>query len=86
MKLSAIAQRGSRKDFVDTYALGIEYRPLREMIGLYRRKYSVEDMVHVLYSLAYFDDAEQERMPKMVWKTDWRVIKETIQGWLREFG
>jgi len=37
-----------------------------------------------LYGLAYFDDAEQERMPKMFWNIDWKTIKKTIQGWIRD--
>ncbi len=81
MKLSAIAQRGSKKDFVDIYALGLEYVPLSRMLRLYQRKYAVQDIAHVLYGLAYFDDADKERMPKMRWDIDWKTIKETIQRW-----
>lgn len=33
--------------------------------------------------LAYFDDAENERMPAMLWDVDWKTIKRTIQGWLK---
>lgn len=84
MKLSAIAQRGSKKDFVDIYALGLKYLSLREMLRLYQQKYSVEDIAHILYGLSYFDDADKERMPKMFWNIDWRTIKKTIQGWVRE--
>jgi hypothetical protein len=84
MKLSAIAQRGAKKDFVDIYALGLNHRPLAEMLHLYERKYSVQNLSHVLYSLAYFDDAEKERIPRMLWRIDWRTIKRTIQEWVRE--
>lgn len=83
MKLSALAQRGSKKDFVDIYALGLKYIPLKDMIRLYQQKYSVKDVAHVLYGLAYFDDADRERMPKMYWDIDWRTIKKTLQGWLK---
>jgi hypothetical protein len=84
MKLSAIAQRGSKKDFADIYALGLRCFSLRDMIRLYQQKYSVEDIAPVLYGLAFFDDADKERMPKMFWDIDWRTIKKTIQGWVRE--
>jgi predicted nucleotidyltransferase component of viral defense system len=84
MKLAALTQRGSKKDFVDIYALGLRYQPLPVMLRLYRQKYSVEDTVHVLYGLAYFHDADKERMPRMLWDTDWRTIKKTIQRWVRE--
>lgn len=84
MKLSAIAQRGSRKDFVDLYALGTEHRPLAELLELYRRKFEVQEIGHLLYSLVYFDDAERERMPKMLWDVEWPAVRERIEGWVRE--
>ncbi len=83
MKLSAIAQRGSRKDFVDLYALGHTGFHLKDMLDWYRQKFGVEDIGHLLYALAYFDDAETERMPRMIWKVDWKGIKTTIEGWVR---
>lgn len=84
MKLSALAQRGAKKDFVDIYALGSRHISLKEMIELYQEKYRVKDIGHVLYGLTYFDDADQERMPGMKWKIDWRTIKRTIQTWMKE--
>jgi hypothetical protein len=84
MKLSALAQRGSKKDFMDIYALGLKYFHLRDMLSFYQRKYSVKDIAHILYGLAYFDDADKERMPKMLWDTDWRTVKRTIRGWIKK--
>ena len=79
MKLSAVAQRGSKKDFVDLYALIREGFSLQDMLSWYQEKYEISDVGHVLYALAYFDDAEVERMPQLLWKTDWKQIKKTIQ-------
>jgi len=84
MKLSAIAQRGSRKDFVDLFALAMEHRQLADLLELYRRKFEVQEVGHILYSLVYFEDAETERMPKMLWDVEWFVVRERIQGWVRE--
>lgn len=84
MKLSAIAGRGSRKDFVDIFALGTAFRPLPELLGAYQRRYDVADVGHVLYGLSYFDDAEQEPMPEMLWDVQWTAIRQTIEGWVRE--
>jgi hypothetical protein len=84
MKLSALTQRGSKKDFVDIYALGLRHFSLKEMLHLYQKKYSVEDIGHVLFGLCYFDDADRERLPKMFWDIDWRIVKKTIQGWVRQ--
>jgi hypothetical protein len=83
MKLSAITQRGSRKDFIDLYALGSSGFSLPDMLDWYRTKFDAEDIGHVLYALAYFDDADAERMPRMVWKAGWKEIKRTIAGWVR---
>lgn len=84
MKLSALAQRGARKDFADLYALGLKHCSLEEMLRLYQRKFSIQDIGHLLYSLVYFDDADRERLPRMLWTADWRTIKETIREWVRE--
>jgi hypothetical protein len=85
MKLSAVAQRGSRKDFIDIYALGQSGLTLEEMLDWYQRKYGVKDIAHVLYGLAYFDDAEREKAPYLVWKLEWEDVKSSIQRWLKEF-
>jgi len=84
MKLSAIAQRGARKDFIDLYALGTTHFSLQDMVQWYQRKYVVQDIGHMLYSLVYFDDALRERMPRMHWDTDWKTIQKTIEQWVRE--
>lgn len=81
MKLAAVAQRGSKKDFVDLYALG-QHLSLPEMLRLYKRKYSVSDPGHLLFALSFFDDAEAERMPTMLRACSWAVVKRTIRGWV----
>lgn len=83
MKLSAISQRGSRKDFVDLFALGRHGFSLQQMLGWYREKFEVDDIAHLLYALVYFDDADKEPRPSMLWKVSWREIKETLRGWVR---
>jgi hypothetical protein len=84
MKLAALAQRGTRKDFVDVYALGSQGFSLSKMLGFYQKKYAVQDVAHVLYSLAYFQDADRERMPRLLWHVNWRTIKKAIRDWLRD--
>jgi hypothetical protein len=83
MKLLAIAQRGSKKDFVDIYALTRSGLSLHQMLRWYQKKYSVSDIGHLLYSLAYFDDADGERMPAMIWKVRWADIKNSLRQWIR---
>lgn len=84
MKLSAIAQRGLRKDFCDLYFLGKEHCSLSRMLDLYKQKYRVQDIAPVLYGLTYFEDAEEEPMPSMIVKVTWKTIKGTIQDWVKE--
>ena len=83
MKLSAIAQRGARKDFCDLYALGKTSFSLQQMLGFYQKKFGIRDIGSVLYGLVYFDDAENERMPRMLWNVNWRDIKNTVLEWVR---
>ncbi len=84
MKLSAIAQRGSKKDFIDMHALITHHRSLAELLSLYRQKFSVTDIGPVLYGLAYFDDADKEPDPAMLWDLKWRDVKEDITRWLKK--
>jgi hypothetical protein len=84
MKLSAIAQRGSRKDFYDVHALLTRHRPLVDLLHLYQRKFNVSDISPVLYGLAYFDDAENEPQPVLFEKIGWKQVKKDILKWLKE--
>lgn len=84
MKLSAIAQRGSKKDFIDIYALMKKHKSLSAMLRLYQKKYAGHDIAPVLYGLAYFDDADKQRTPTMLWKVDWLSIKKEISNALKK--
>jgi len=84
MKLSAVAQRGSKKDFIDLYAIARKGLPLSRMLDLYRTKYGIADISHVLYSLTYFDDAEDDRMPVMLRDITWPQVKRAMIGWVTE--
>jgi len=82
MKLAALSHRGAKKDFLDIYAICTKHRPLSEILDLYQEKFSVEDIASVLYALSYFEDAEGQEMPRMIWPTDWEEIKTDIKAWL----
>lgn len=84
MKLAAIAQRGAKKDFIDIYALATGHHRLPDLLDAYRRKYATDDLAHVLYGLIYFDDADRERMPTLLWDVDWRTVKRSITAWVKE--
>ena len=82
IKLSAILQRGARKDFVDVFALGLKHASLEKMLDLYQQKFNTKDMRQVLHALTYTVDAEKEPMPKMLWKQEWPEIVRTIRKWI----
>lgn len=79
MKLEAISGRGSKKDFIDLYFL-IERFSISELLRKYPQKYGVEisNHYHLLKSLVYFEDAEQQPMPLMLQKVSWEDIKKKI--------
>ena len=77
MKLLAIAQRGSRKDFVDVYELLQSGVVLRGMLEDFREKFKT-DSISALRGLTYFDDAETEPMPDMLKPLDWRELRAAL--------
>ncbi len=77
MKLEAITNRGSKKDFIDLAFL-LQTYTLREMLGWYTAKYPRGSEYLVLRSLVYFDDAEDDPMPVMLKSLSWDEAKERI--------
>lgn len=79
MKLKAIVQRGSKKDFYDIYFLS-QIMPMSSIIELFQKKFKQHEIFHVIKSLTYFEDAENYPDP-MVFdkKITWGKVKTTIQ-------
>lgn len=86
MKLDAISSRGSKKDFIDIYFLLSKY-PLKELIGFFENKYSEiqYNKMHILKSLTYFENADDEPTPIMLKQIDWDNVKDFISGKASEF-
>ena len=84
MKISAIASRGSKKDFVDLYFLIKEFRPLETYLKLYTKKYWNRDIGHLVKSLVYFKDAELEPELNMVKSFDWEKMKNDFEKWVKK--
>lgn len=80
MKIDAISSRGSKKDFVDIYFLMEKYR-LAELLEFFEKKYSgiKYNKLHLLKSLVFFNDAEEEPMPMMLKNINWEDMKEKIK-------
>ncbi len=85
MKIDAASSRGSKKDFIDIYYLLKKYT-LENLIGFFEQKY--EDInynkLHILKSLTYFEDAENEPIPIMIQKADWDEVKQNIREKVNE--
>lgn len=77
MKINAIINRGTKKDFIDIDFL-LERYSLVQILELYQQKYGVKDYQIALRCLSYFEDAENETMPRMLVKKDWKTIKSDI--------
>lgn len=84
MKLSAIASRGSKKDFVDLHCLISLFDTLDAYVQLYTEKFKSRDIGHVVRSLVYFDDAEAEPELKTIKPLSWDRIKSDFEAWVRE--
>jgi len=77
MKVSAIASRGAKRDFIDLWVTAQRYG-LDEILRLFDRKYAQisYNRLHILKSLTFFDDAEKDPMPHMLAAYDWDGVKE----------
>ncbi len=84
MKLSAITNRGSKKDFIDLYYILKQYT-FSEILTFYEKKYKEASPFLLLKSLVYFNDAEKEPMPKMTNKIDWEIIKSAIRKEVKKY-
>jgi hypothetical protein len=76
MKISAIASRGTKRDFVDLYAVSQRFG-LEKILGWFIKKFARTNYswVHVLKSMTYFEEAERDPMPDMLTALSWEEVK-----------
>jgi hypothetical protein len=81
MKLSAVASRGTKRDFVDLYVTSKQYG-LAQLLELFKQKYADvnHSLTHVLKSLTWFEDAEKEPMPDMLAPLAWEDVKRFFRS------
>jgi hypothetical protein len=84
MKLSAVAGRGTKKDFIDIFFL-LKKFSLSDMLGYYNSKFHDASDMLVLKSLTYFEDAEAEEEPRMLYPLDWEEVKKEIASVVRNY-
>ncbi len=81
MKAIAVIQRGRKRDFIDVYwyaaVHGAELNALvMRVVDQYPQDHN---MRHILKSLCYFADAEDDVMPTVFFDADWKKIKEWFE-------
>jgi hypothetical protein len=78
MKLSAIMSQGSRRDFIDLYAVCQQGHRMEDVYGWFQRKYAgvSYDPYHLAKSLVYFVDAEKEPVSVMLQPLRWDEVRD----------
>jgi len=78
MKLSAIMDRGIKRDFIDLYMITKQGITLDAAFSFYDRKFGLlhGNKVSLLKSLSYFDDADASDMPQMFTTASWDEVKQ----------
>lgn len=78
MKLVAIGGRGAKKDFFDLYHIidKCDFTVEQLAKGLIQKCGENINYVNVIMGLSYFEDAEQEILPKTFVNSDWKKIKQ----------
>lgn len=83
MKIAAISDRGTKRDFIDLFFImrTLKVLTLKEILKLYDKKFKLlkENKFHILKSLSYFEDAEKDEMPKMIEKVKWLEVKKFFE-------
>lgn len=79
MKLSAVADDGSRlKDFVDIAFLSV-YFSLYSMLQFYEQKFPKSNVIRPLKAITYFDDIDfEEDVITLQYRYDWRFIEKRL--------
>ena len=84
MKLSAVANRGAKKDFFDIFELMKKYS-LKQMMLFFSKKFPETEHFQILKSLTFFDDAENDFNPISLNNTTWEQVKTEIEKQVKLF-
>lgn len=88
MKIGAIIQRGTKRDFIDIHYLLKKYS-LRKLISFTLKKYPSYQEILILQALIYFKDAEEERKKRPIKALDknfsWEKAKKEIFEEVRKY-
>ena len=81
MKLVAITDRGTKRDFIDLYELIRQGINMDEMFAFYEKKYHSfeQNKFSLTKALQYFTDADSGEMPQMIKSVSWDEVKKFFQ-------
>jgi predicted nucleotidyltransferase component of viral defense system len=81
MKITAISQRGKKRDFFDLYWCARNIEPLEDIIRRLKVQYPAiaHDYHHILKALVYFEDAENDPEPIIYFDANWRKVKKFFE-------
>lgn len=88
MKIAAISDRGTKRDFIDLYFIISEAgTTLREALNLYGEKFKILEInrVHILKSLVYFQDADNQKMPRLLKEVNWPKVKKFFENEVKKW-
>ena len=77
MKLQAISNRFSKKDFWDIDFLLNEFS-LNEMLNIFKTKFPAIDTGYIIHSLTNFEAAEKEEDPICIISRKWEEVKSNL--------
>ena len=81
MKIVAISQRGRKRDFIDLYWYVQHHAPLIEVVKKLKAQYPsvAHDYHHILKSLTFFEDAENDPPARLVEDVSWSTVKSFFE-------
>lgn len=82
MKIVAISQRGRMRDFIDLHATLRNGYQLQGLLDRLPAKYPGISLptYHLLRALVYFEDAEQDALPRMLADWSWEQTKRYFES------
>ena len=78
MKIIAISQRGRKRDFFDLYWYIIHRESLFDVLARVKDQYPniQHNYHHMIKSLTYFEEAEEDPEPQIFFDTTWEQVKQ----------
>ncbi len=78
MKIIAISQRGKKRDFFDLYWYITHRESLLDVLKRVKGQYpnSQHNYHHIIKSLTYFEEAEEDPQPQIFFDATWEQVKQ----------